>query len=205
MGYFAYVANIGDDTVTVIDTASKEVVKSIKVGQGPHGIAITPDNKEVYVPVTEENKLVVIDTTTNEVIQTLETDAFPFFTATVGSRGTAYFTEESMKEIHHSEGNSSETQESNDSQQEASKTVLESSPLLKTDETYTYTFNEAGEYAIHCEPHPYMTMTVIVKDGEKMEEQTVEIKGYTYTPETLEITPGTTVKWVNKTLSSIML
>jgi YVTN family beta-propeller protein len=196
-GKFAYVANIGDDSVTVIDTTSKEVVKSIHVGQGPHGIAITPNNKEVYVPVTEKNKLVVIDTTTKKVIETIETDAFPFFTATIGSRGTAYFTNVSMEKSHHSEGTSNE-KTSKDSQKEMPKTVVVSSPLLKTGKTYSFTFNAPGEYVIHCAPHPYMTMKVMVKDGERMEEQTVEIKDYTYTPEALEITTGTTIKWVNK-------
>lgn len=43
-----------------------------------------------------------------------------------------------------------------------------------------------------------MTMTVIVKEGDWMKEQTVEIKDYTFTPGTIEITTGTKVKWVNK-------
>jgi YVTN family beta-propeller protein len=198
-GNLAYVANIGDDSVTVIDTKSKDVVKSIQVGQGPHGIAITPDNKKVYVPVTEENKLVVIDTPTNEVTQTIETEAFPFFTATVGSHGTSYYTKKSMAADNHSEETVSETQEApDDSTKDSSKTVLESSPLIKTDKTYSYTFNKVGKYAIHCAPHPYMTMTIIVDEGEKMDEQKVEIKDYTFLPETMKITPGTTVKWINK-------
>lgn len=37
-------------------------------------------------------------------------------------------------------------------------------PLLKQDETFSYTFKKAGTYAYHCNPHPYMKGTVIVTD-----------------------------------------
>ena len=36
-------------------------------------------------------------------------------------------------------------------------------PLLKTGETFEYTFDTAGEYAYFCQVHPYMTGKVIVK------------------------------------------
>ena len=36
------------------------------------------------------------------------------------------------------------------------------SPLLDPGLTYTYTFNSAGTFAFHCEPHPSMTGQVIV-------------------------------------------
>ena len=31
-------------------------------------------------------------------------------------------------------------------------------------ESYSYTFTSAGTYAYHCEPHPYMTATVVVTE-----------------------------------------
>ncbi len=39
------------------------------------------------------------------------------------------------------------------------------SPLLGPGETYEYTFDEVGEYAYHCVPHPFMTAKVVVKEA----------------------------------------
>jgi len=36
------------------------------------------------------------------------------------------------------------------------------SSLLSSDETYSHTFNEAGEFAYHCTPHPMMKGKIIV-------------------------------------------
>ena len=38
-----------------------------------------------------------------------------------------------------------------------------SSGLLGRMESYSFTFNEAGTYVFHCDPHPYMTGKVIVE------------------------------------------
>ena len=46
---FAYVANAGDNTVSVIDTATNTVVAPIAVGSLPRGVAVTPDGKRAYV------------------------------------------------------------------------------------------------------------------------------------------------------------
>lgn len=37
------------------------------------------------------------------------------------------------------------------------------SKLLGKDETYSYTFNQTGEYAYHCTPHPFMKGKIIVQ------------------------------------------
>ena len=37
------------NTVSVIDTASNTVVTTVPVGTSPHGVAVTPDGKHVYV------------------------------------------------------------------------------------------------------------------------------------------------------------
>ena len=36
-------------------------------------------------------------------------------------------------------------------------------PMLKKDQSYSITFNEAGEYAYHCTPHPFMRGKVTVE------------------------------------------
>lgn len=35
--------------------------------------------------------------------------------------------------------------------------------MLKKDQAYSITFNEAGSYEYHCTPHPFMRATVIVE------------------------------------------
>ena len=36
-------------------------------------------------------------------------------------------------------------------------------PMLKKDQSYSITFNEAGTYDYHCTPHPFMKAKVIVE------------------------------------------
>ncbi len=38
-----------------------------------------------------------------------------------------------------------------------------SSPLLATGDAFTHTFDAAGDFPYHCEPHPFMTARVIVE------------------------------------------
>jgi YVTN family beta-propeller protein len=65
---FAYVVNNGDNTVSVIDTATNAVVGTpIPVGGLPNGVAITPDGTHAYVANAGGNTVSVIDTATNTV------------------------------------------------------------------------------------------------------------------------------------------
>jgi YVTN family beta-propeller protein len=48
-GTRAYVANFGDDTVSVINTATSTVSKTLTVGDGPVGVAVSPDGTHLYV------------------------------------------------------------------------------------------------------------------------------------------------------------
>jgi YVTN family beta-propeller protein len=68
---FAYVANAGDNTVSVIDTATNMVVATIPVGGGPAGVAVVPDGKHVYVTNGSSNTVSVVDTATNMVVATI--------------------------------------------------------------------------------------------------------------------------------------
>ena len=62
--YTAYVSNEKGNTVSVIDTNKWEVVKTIKVGQRPRGIALTKDQKYVLVAVGDDDTIQMIDTAT---------------------------------------------------------------------------------------------------------------------------------------------
>ncbi|WP_169846809.1 ricin-type beta-trefoil lectin domain protein, partial [Rhodococcus marinonascens] len=59
-GSRVYVINTGDDTVSVIDTATNTVVNAIPVGKLPNRVAITPDGSHAYVTNTLDNSVSVI-------------------------------------------------------------------------------------------------------------------------------------------------
>src|SRR5690348_5301651 len=73
----AYVSNEKGNTVSVIDTDSWKVVKTIKVGQRPRGIAFTKDEKYVLVAVGDDDTIQMIDTRTQEVADTLPSGPDP--------------------------------------------------------------------------------------------------------------------------------
>jgi YVTN family beta-propeller protein len=58
---FAYVPNEESGTISVIDTATDEVVKEIRAGDKPRGLAVSRDGKKLYVSDQPHNSLVVID------------------------------------------------------------------------------------------------------------------------------------------------
>jgi YVTN family beta-propeller protein len=67
----AYVTNGADNTVSVIDTASRAVVGTIPVGQDPTGVAITSDGIHAYVTNHLDDSVSVIDTARNTVVATI--------------------------------------------------------------------------------------------------------------------------------------
>ena len=60
-GRRAFVTNSGDNTVTVIDIARKNIVRSVPTGPYPHGMRISPDGRELYVANVEDGSVSVID------------------------------------------------------------------------------------------------------------------------------------------------
>lgn len=77
-GIWAYVTNQGDNTVSVIDTATNAVIATVDVapaGQGPTGVAITPDGSKVYVANYKTDKVSVINALDNTVLRTVSLPA----------------------------------------------------------------------------------------------------------------------------------
>ncbi len=64
----AYVGLFGDNSVAVLDTATKQVMKIIPIPTGPHGLVMTPDGKRVYAN---------IDASTDEVIACIDVGSMP--------------------------------------------------------------------------------------------------------------------------------
>jgi YVTN family beta-propeller protein len=73
----AYITNLNDGTVSVIDTASNTVTATVSVGTFPNGVAVTPDGARVYVANIFGNSVSVIDTATN-IVTTVPVGPFPF-------------------------------------------------------------------------------------------------------------------------------
>jgi YVTN family beta-propeller protein len=74
-GKYVYVASQSANNVTVIDTASNAVVKTVTVGTTPSGVAVTPDGAHVYVSNQASNNLSVIETSSNTVTATVPVSA----------------------------------------------------------------------------------------------------------------------------------
>ena len=72
-GRHVYVANQGtdaapNDTVSVIDTASGQVVNTLKTGPGAHGVSASADGAFVFVTNIADDSVSVIDVQRQEVI-----------------------------------------------------------------------------------------------------------------------------------------
>jgi YVTN family beta-propeller protein len=68
---YAYVANYGSGTVSVINTSTNTVVNTVPVGNDPEGVAITPTGTLVYVTNYSSGTVSVINTYTNTVVATV--------------------------------------------------------------------------------------------------------------------------------------
>src|SRR6478609_2564526 len=75
--FIAYVSNEKSNTVSVIDTDSWTVTKTIKVGQRPRGIDFTRDGKFVMVAVGDDDTIQVIDAKTLAVVDSLPSGPDP--------------------------------------------------------------------------------------------------------------------------------
>jgi YVTN family beta-propeller protein len=76
-GTRVYVSNYGDDTVSVIDTATDRVVTNIPVGDQPKGVAISPDGTHVFVSSFRSDIVSVIETATDRVLTNIPVENNP--------------------------------------------------------------------------------------------------------------------------------
>jgi YVTN family beta-propeller protein len=87
----AYVADLGDDSVTVIDTATNQVVGApIPVGDGPFAIAVSPDGTRAYAANLLGESVTVIDTATAQPLTSIPVGKEPDAIATSPDGSRAY-------------------------------------------------------------------------------------------------------------------
>jgi len=78
-GLYAYVANIGDSSVSVISTANNKIIEKINVGRNPSAVAVSPNGLYAYVAcdryysnyAMHNGSVSVINTTSNKVAKTI--------------------------------------------------------------------------------------------------------------------------------------
>jgi len=76
---FAYIANSGSNTVTVLDLVFLRTDRTLSVGQNPTSIVANPLRPEIYVLNSASGSLSVIDTGSNNVVATIPLRHNPSF------------------------------------------------------------------------------------------------------------------------------
>jgi YVTN family beta-propeller protein len=89
-----YVADYGDNTVSVIDATTGKKLATIPVGHHPKAIAIDANSNSVFVANTSDGTVTVIDTTSNGVVATLPAGKNPFALAVVPGSSRLYVANE---------------------------------------------------------------------------------------------------------------
>jgi YVTN family beta-propeller protein len=90
---FVYVANSKSNQVSVIDTATNQVVATMSVGNaGLRPPAASPDGKHVYVPDLGSDMIWVIDTARNAMQHGIQVGRAPNYIAVSPDGKTAYVT-----------------------------------------------------------------------------------------------------------------
>ncbi len=77
VAYSIYVSNEKDNTISVIDGESLEVIDTIDVGQRPRGIVMSHDGKLLYMCTSDDNHVQVLDVETRKVLHTLPSGPDP--------------------------------------------------------------------------------------------------------------------------------
>ncbi|MFD2887821.1 beta-propeller fold lactonase family protein [Chitinophaga cymbidii] len=98
-GTKAYVANGGDNTVSVIDPASKAILATIPVGENPVGAWVGFDGK-MYLDNEDGQSISVIDVATNAVVQTIPLGFMPGSAAHLASKKELWVTDPDNGQVH---------------------------------------------------------------------------------------------------------
>ncbi len=86
----AYIINEGDSSVSVINTATNTITATIRVGNNPEGVSVSPNGRRVYVTNYTDNTVSVINAFTNTVIATIPVGSCPYGIAVSPDGGKVY-------------------------------------------------------------------------------------------------------------------
>ncbi len=76
-GKRAFVTNAEDDTLSVIDLASREVISTVATGDYPHGQRTSPDGRVIWVANVNSGNVSVIDTSTLKEVARIDVGVTP--------------------------------------------------------------------------------------------------------------------------------
>ncbi len=88
--HLLYVANCGDDSVTVIDETKRAAAKTVHVGSHPQAVAVDAKRNMIYVANTHGDSLTIIDGSSNDVVATLPAGTNPYAVAVDASSGAIF-------------------------------------------------------------------------------------------------------------------
>ena len=88
-----FVTNERSNDISVINGSTLEVEATIAIGDRPRGIGLSPDGKELYVAVSEENLIAVVDPSSLEVLRKFQSGSDPE-TFAVHPNGNIYISNE---------------------------------------------------------------------------------------------------------------
>ena len=72
-----FVTNEKSNNISVIAAETLNVEHTIDVGDRPRGIGLSPDSSELYVAISEENKIVVLDPNSLKILRDFEAGSDP--------------------------------------------------------------------------------------------------------------------------------
>ena len=76
-GNYAFVTAPEGKELVVVDAATRQVVKRIKVGDGPLGVAAHPTNGRVYVADWYQHKVFVVDPVAGAIVAEIQVGKSP--------------------------------------------------------------------------------------------------------------------------------
>jgi YVTN family beta-propeller protein len=76
-GVRAWTTNIGSGSVTAVDLARGDTVRTRVTGAGPEAVDVSPDGREVWAADRQQDRITVLDAATLDSVASLPTGRFP--------------------------------------------------------------------------------------------------------------------------------
>ncbi len=77
LAYTVYVSNEKDNTISVIDGNTLELVETISVGERPRGIVLSKDGRYLYICASDDDRIEVLDLPSRQIVYNLPSGPDP--------------------------------------------------------------------------------------------------------------------------------
>jgi YVTN family beta-propeller protein len=98
-GKKAFVANVDSDSVTLVRLPDLRIVKHVPVGDGPEGIAATPNGKWVLTALQKTDQIAILDAGSGAVLARMPTGQTPIRLAVTPNSFTALVTNRASNDV----------------------------------------------------------------------------------------------------------